>query len=115
MEHAYIFDFDGVLADTMAAHFAAYSKALEEYGVPIDRAQFYSQAGMTGREQIHYFATTARIDLDVDAVYQRKRALHGKFAGYVQGIASNLQLLRALKAAGARVAVASGSSRDSVL
>ena len=115
MEYAYIFDFDGVLADTMAAHFAAYSKALEEYGVPIDRAQFYRQAGMTGREQIQYFAAKAGVHLDADAVYRRKREVHVEFAGYVQAIASNLELLRALKAAGARVAVASGSSRDSVL
>ena len=45
MNTAYIFDFDGVLVDTMHAHFASYREAMAEAGVPIDRARFFSQAG----------------------------------------------------------------------
>ena len=54
MEIGYIFDFDGVLVNTMPLHFTAYSQALDEAGVPIDREQFYRQAGMTGRD-MHCF------------------------------------------------------------
>ena len=56
MNAAWIFDFDGVLVNTMETHFACYSQALAEAGIPIDKAQFFSQAGMTGREQISWFA-----------------------------------------------------------
>ena len=72
MSTAWIFDFDGVLVNTMETHFACYSQALAEAGVPIDKAQFFSQAGMTGREQISWFARKAGISVDADAVYQRK-------------------------------------------
>ena len=75
MKFAYIFDFDGVLVRTMEAHFRCYQRALEEVGVPIDRGQFYRQAGMTGQEQIRYFAQRAGASVDVEAVYRRKRAI----------------------------------------
>ena len=75
MKFAYIFDFDGVLVRTMEAHFRCYQRALEEVGVPIDRGQFYRQAGMTGQEQIRYFAQRAQVSVDVEAVYRRKRAI----------------------------------------
>jgi HAD superfamily hydrolase (TIGR01509 family) len=115
MPHAFIFDFDGVLVDTMATHFDSYRKALEEFGVAIDRDQFYRQAGMTGREQIRYFAERAGVKLDVEAVYQRKRDIQPALAGKAQPITCNLELLRLLRAAGWSVGIASGSSRESVL
>jgi len=46
MTYAYIFDADGVLVNTMESHFVCYELALEEVGVPIDKKQFFSQAGM---------------------------------------------------------------------
>jgi HAD superfamily hydrolase (TIGR01509 family) len=112
---AYIFDFDGVLVNTMGAHFACYRQALEEVGVPIDRAQFYSQAGMTGREQIRYFAERAGKDADVDAIYRRKGELFGSHIGAVTVIECNAALMAELRAAGHPVAIATGSSRPSIL
>ncbi len=115
MKFAYIFDFDGVLVRTMEAHFRCYQRALEEVGVPIDRGQFYRQAGMTGQEQIRYFAQRAQVSVDVEAVYRRKRAIWEAGDQVVTVIDCNVALLRALRAAGAPVAIASGSSRGSVL
>jgi beta-phosphoglucomutase-like phosphatase (HAD superfamily) len=115
MKFAYIFDFDGVLVRTMEAHFRCYRQALEEVGVAIDRAQFYRQAGMTGREQIRYFADRAGVSVDVEAVYRRKRAIWETGDCTVTAIDCNVTLLRSLRAVGAPVAIASGSSRESVL
>ncbi len=112
---AYIFDFDGVLVNTMEAHFASYGQALREAGVPIDRQRFFSQAGMTGREQIAWFARAAGKEIDVEAVYRRKSEIAKAQAGDATPIETNLQLLRVLRAAGHRVAIASGSSRPSIL
>jgi beta-phosphoglucomutase len=112
---AYIFDFDGVLVNTMESHFAAYGRALAEAGVPIERARFFSQAGMTGREQIAWFARAAGKQVDVEAVYRRKVEIAKEYAGKADPIPSNIELLRVLRAAGARVAIASGSSRPSIL
>jgi HAD superfamily hydrolase (TIGR01549 family) len=113
--YGYIFDFDGVLVNTMDAHFACYKQALAEMAVPIDREQFYSQAGMTGREQIQYFADRAGVIVDVEAVYARKREIWETNPPDVTPIGCNLDLLRMLRAAGTPVAVATGSSPPTIL
>ena len=115
--HGYIFDFDGVLVNTMEAHFECYREALAEVGVPIARQQFYSQAGMTGREQIAYFASQAGRAIDADAVYRRKREIFRltDAGSRTTTIECNLALFRLLKKAGVPVAIASGSSRLSIM
>lgn len=112
---AYLFDFDGVLVDTMPAHFASYREALEEVGVPLDRERFYYQAGMTGREQIRYFCLQAGVQADVERIYARKNELAPRHRHLVTPIPENLALLHALRAAGFKTAIASGSSRPSIL
>ncbi len=112
----FIFDFDGVLVDTMEAHFAAYGKALEDFGVPIDREQFFYQAGMKGVEQIAYFCKKAgRSDIDPEDVYRRKGELTPEYAKLITPIPVNIQLLYALRQAGHRIAIASGSSKPSII
>jgi HAD superfamily hydrolase (TIGR01509 family) len=115
MGRAYIFDFDGVLVNTMAAHFSAYGQALAEVGVAIDKEQFYRQAGMTGREQIRYFAEKAGLSIDVGRVYERTREIRRDQPQPTQAIACNVELLRLLRSAGVPVAIATGSSRPSIL
>ena len=115
MEYAYIFDVDGVLIDTMEVHFQCYKQALHEVNVPIDKAQFFRQAGMTGREQIRYFAGKAGLLIDVEQVYQRKRQLFEVYPGNFTVIECNVGLLRVLRASGIPIALASGSSKRSWL
>jgi HAD superfamily hydrolase (TIGR01509 family) len=113
--NAWIFDFDGVLVDTMPAHFASYREALAEVGVPLDRERFYYQAGMTGREQIRYFCQQAGVQADVERIYARKNELAPRHQHLVAPIPRNLELLRAMRAARLPTAIASGSSRPSIL
>ena len=114
-EFGYIFDFDGVLVNTMEAHYAAYSQALAEIGVPVDKKQFFRQAGMTGREQIAYFCKAVGKDADVEAIYERKQEIAREIPGRATTIPCNLQLIRMLKKEGVPIAVASGSSRPSIV
>lgn len=114
-EWAYIFDFDGVLFYTMEAHFHCYEQALAEYGIPIDRDQFYRQAGMKGVDQIDYFAKKAGVSADPGAVYRRKREIQEACEMSAEPIECNLDLLKLLMAAGRPTAIASGSSRKSIL
>lgn len=116
MKHGYIFDFDGVLVHTMEAHFAAYGQALSEWDVPLDREQFYYQAGMTGREQIRYFCAEAgKPEADVEAIYNRKKEIAPDYVHLIRPIQSNIDLLAVLKAAGHPIAIASGSSKPSIV
>jgi HAD superfamily hydrolase (TIGR01509 family) len=112
---AWIFDFDGVLVSTMDAHFTCYTRACAEVGVPIEKRQFYSQAGMTGREQIAYFAARAGKAIDVESVYRRKGELFLGHLDEVLPIPAGVELLATVRAAGSRTAIASGSSRPSML
>jgi HAD superfamily hydrolase (TIGR01509 family) len=115
MRYAYIFDLDGVLFDTMGAQFECYAHALAEVNVPVDRDQFLRQAGMTGQEQIRYFAEKAGIIVDPDLVYARKQELYKDLRERASAIECNLGLFRALRSAGIPVAVASGSAKSSWL
>jgi len=115
MTYGYIFDFDGVLVKTMEMHYEAYKKAMEEAGIPIVKEQFFKQAGMTGREQIKYFADSAGVKVDVEKVYRRKTQLAKDHPERAEKIDCNLALLRALRREGVPVAIATGSSRPSIL
>ena len=114
MSTAWIFDFDGVLVNTMETHFACYSQALAEAGIPIDKAQFFSQAGMTGREQISWFARKAGISVNADAVYRRKGEIFREREPEAEKIDCMVELFHLLRSAGQRLAIATGSSRPSV-
>lgn len=113
-KYAYIFDFDGVLARSMKAHFICYQKALQEVGVTMDYPQFFHQAGMTGFEQIKYFADKAGKKIDVEKVYQRKREIWKTEKPMVESIDCNVQLLQMLRRDNIPVAIATGSSRQSI-
>lgn len=115
MTFSFIFDFDGVLANTMEVHFACYRQALAEAGVPISKEQFYFQAGMTGLEQIRYFCEKAGLIRNWQLIYDRKREIAQSQAGKASPIDCNLELLRSLRAQGHKAAIASGSSLQSVL
>ncbi len=115
MEYGYIFDFDGVLVNTMELHFTAYSQACREFGVTVDKEQFFSQAGMTGREQIKYFADMARVQVDVEAVYRRKNELAKDWTDKATDIPCNIALVKVLREKGVKVAVATGSTPKSIL
>lgn len=114
-KYAYIFDFDGVLFYTMEGHFLCYQQALREYGVSIDRDQFYRQAGMKGVEQITYFANAADVVLDPEEVYLRKGEIQREHDPVAEPIQCNVDWLIMLQAAGNPVAIASGSSKPSIL
>lgn len=115
MEYSYIFDFDGVLANTMEASYKCYKKALEEVGVPIIKEKYYSQAGMTGIEQIQYFCELVGVKADYEAIYQRKRELYKEYLLEAEPIQCNIELSKCLRKQGAKVAIASGSSGKSVM
>ena len=115
MEYAYIFDFDGVLTNSMEAHFGSYQEALAEANVPLDKDKFYSNAGMTGKEQIAFFADKAGIEVDVEKVYARKGQLWDNYTHCITKIPCNLELLKCMRAAGYKTAIATGSTPGSVV
>lgn len=118
MDFAYIFDFDGVLVNTMEAHYLCNKIALEEAGVPIYKDQYFSQAGMTGREQIKSFFDRANKSVEmqeIDRIYSRKKELYRSHIDAANSIDCNIELLKMLKASRNKIAIASGCSRESLI
>ena len=115
MSFGYIFDFDGVLADSMELQYLCNRQALAEVGVAMDKAQYFRQAGMTGIEQIQYFCAKAGVETDFQKIYRRKKALFTEYVDKIVPIGSNIALFNLLKNAGCPVVIATGSSRASLL
>ncbi len=75
MHGAIIFDCDGTLADTMGAHFVAWSAIARRYGLHFPKERFFSMAGVPTRRIVEQLAEEAGVSLDVNAVCEEREAL----------------------------------------
>jgi len=114
---AVIFDFDGVLADTEALHWAAFQAALADHGITLPRAQYFARyLGLPDRDCL--VAVCADVGRpvtagDLEVLFHRKRAAFARLArdaGLYAGVADTLRRLHADRA----LAVASGAFRDEI-
>jgi HAD superfamily hydrolase (TIGR01509 family) len=115
MEYAYIFDFDGVLVDSNEAQFTCCKKTLEEIDVPIDKEEFYRLSGKTGKEMLLHFCKKVKKDVDIVKLHKRKYEFYKEFQNLIRPIDCNIQLFKNLKKQKIPVAIASGSSRPSIM
>ena len=68
-----IFDCDGTLADTMPAHYKAWTAMLGSYGIPFPEPRFYAMGGMPTASIIRVLAAEAGVVVtDVDAMVREK-------------------------------------------
>ena len=109
-----IFDCDGTLADTMPAHYRAWTSMLDRYGIPFPEERFYAMGGMPTARIIRVLAAEAGVPVDdVD------RMVHEKESAFL----ANLHAVRPLEAVVAvaaayrgrlPLAVASGGYRGTI-
>src|SRR5262245_46541666 len=70
---ALIFDCDGTLADTMPAHYKAWTGMLRKYGIPFPAPRFYGMGGMPTASIIRVLAKDAGMNVtDVEAMVREK-------------------------------------------
>jgi beta-phosphoglucomutase-like phosphatase (HAD superfamily) len=109
-----IFDCDGTLADTMPAHYRAWTSMLEPHGIPFPEARFYSMGGMPTAQIIRVLAAEARVLVaDVEAMVAEKERL------FLQRLDVLVPIVPVVAIAAAHrgrlpMAVASGGYRDVV-
>ena len=73
---ALIFDCDGTLADTMPAHFAAWTAMLTPYGIPFPEPRFYAMGGMPTSQIIRILVADAGVVVDdIAAMVEAKERL----------------------------------------
>lgn len=108
-----LFDCDGTLVDTVAAHTRAWTAALAAHGRTRDAAWFRERAGLSSGDVLAQLVH-AEPGLDPGAVDTVRRAELEVALPRVREVAAVAALARRLAAAGVPVAVASGGSRSNV-
>lgn len=112
--HAYLFDCDGTIADSMPLHYIAWKKALNEWNCEFDENLFYSWGGKPVRNIVAELNQIHGLDMPVDVLAARKESYYHDQLSQLKGIP---QVLEHIEAKHGRIpfAVVSGSRRASVV
>ncbi|HEV3437723.1 MAG TPA: HAD family phosphatase [Gemmata sp.] len=111
---ALIFDCDGTLADTMPAHYQAWTAMLGKYGIPFPEPRFYAMGGMPTAQIIRLLAADAGVMVtDVDAMVREKEQGFLKHLDAVALIEPVVTIAAAYRGK-LPIAVASGGYRDTI-
>jgi beta-phosphoglucomutase len=108
---AVLFDFDGVLIDSMPAHIKAWQAVFSEYGVKISEDEIKlregEKAGISGRLMARKYNLNLSEE-QMKRLLERKRALYAENApaGMISGA---YELLRSLKEKGYKLGLVTGS------
>src|SRR5262245_22468434 len=109
-----IFDCDGTLADTMPAHYKAWTTMLGRYGISFPEPRFYSMGGMPTASIIQVLATECGMAIsDLDAMVREKEAAFLTHLDAVRPIESVVRIVAAHRTR-LPMAVASGGYRDTI-
>lgn len=109
-----IFDCDGTLADTMPAHYRAWTAMLEPFGIPFPEPRFYAMGGMPTSRIIATLAADAGVTVtDIEAMVQEKERLFVRHLDSVQPIVPVVAIAAAHRGH-LPMAVASGGHREIV-
>jgi HAD superfamily hydrolase (TIGR01509 family) len=112
--HAYLFDCDGTVVDSMPLHYIAWKQTLGEWGCPFDEDLFYSWGGVPPVEIISKLNQMQSLNMPVEAVAHRKENLYYSLLPQLKPIP---EVLEHIDAQQGRIpfAVVSGSTRESIV
>lgn len=115
MIEAVIFDVDGVLVDSYAAHFESWKRLGQETGVTLTEEQFAESFGRRSREVIRRHWGASPPDAEVARLDRRKEGLFREILErnfpHMDGAR---ELIEALAAEGMRIAVGSSAPKENV-
>ena len=117
MIDAVIFDVDGVLVDSYAAHFESWKRLGGETGVTLTEAQFAESFGRRSREVIrqHWGSMRHLTDAEVERLDYRKEKLFREILEKdFPGMDGARELIEALATGEMRIAVGSSAPRENV-
>jgi beta-phosphoglucomutase-like phosphatase (HAD superfamily) len=109
-----IFDCDGTLADTMPAHYKAWTAMLGRFGIPFPEPRFYAMGGMPTEQIIRVLAADAGVAVsDVEAMVREKEE---GFLSHLESIVPIEPVLAIARSYRGKlpIAVASGGYRDTI-
>jgi len=111
--HAYLFDCDGTIADSMPLHYVAWRSALAEWNCDFPEDLFYAWGGFPVAEIISRLNEKQSLKMSVPDVARRKEELYFDALSQLKAVP---EVLEHIDAQHGRIpfAVVSGSARDSV-
>jgi len=111
--HAYLFDCDGTIVDSMPLHYIAWKAALAEWSCTFAEDLFYAWGGLPTATIIARLNAQRGLSMPVEDVARRKEDLYYEALPQLQGIP---EVLEHIAAQHGRIpfAVVSGSTRESV-
>ena len=112
--HAYLFDCDGTIVDSMPLHYIAWKKALAEWNCVYEEELFYSWGGKPVRKIIADLNEMQGLNMPVDELAARKEALYHSQLPELKAIPPVLEQVLAQHGR-IPLAVVSGSRTDSVI
>lgn len=111
---AYLFDLDGTIADSMPAHFIAWTNALKQHGGAMSEQMFYDLGGVPPLKVVQLLNDRFGYTMDPEAVVADKEAQFLLGVEHIKPIASVLAHITA-QYRKIPLAVVSGSPRDNIL
>jgi HAD superfamily hydrolase (TIGR01509 family) len=110
---AFLFDFDGTVADTMPVHLAAWNHALSFYGLTLTLDQHHGWAGRPTREIVRLLSEAHKRELPVDEILKNKETHYMKA---LPGVKAIIPVLDIIEASYGKIpmAIVSGSRRKPV-
>ncbi len=110
---AYLFDFDGTVADTMPGHFDAWNHVLSAYNVTFTREQHQAWAGRPTREIVGLLSDLYKVNLPADEILKAKEVHYSKSLHLIKGIVPVVEIIEAAYGK-IPMAIVSGSRRHAV-
>jgi beta-phosphoglucomutase-like phosphatase (HAD superfamily) len=111
---AYLFDFDGTIADSMPLHYIAWRRSLEEWNCQFDEELFYAWGGKPIAEIITTLNEQQGLRMPVETVAQRREIYFRELLPQLKTVP---EVLEHINAQHGRIpfAVVSGSTMESVM
>ncbi|HEX9972326.1 MAG TPA: HAD family phosphatase [bacterium] len=113
---AVLFDFDGVIANTLAYHVQAWQQVFADYGVEILPQDFFLLEGQLAEEIGKQLAQQKGLSLDemtIKKMVQQKRAIYNKITRATVYPASR-KLIEQLKKKSIKIALVTGAIRQNI-
>jgi beta-phosphoglucomutase-like phosphatase (HAD superfamily) len=111
--HAYLFDCDGTIADSMPLHYVAWRKALRAWGCEFPQELFYAWGGLSVTAIVDLLNQKHGLRMPVEDVLQKKEQCYFESLPDLKAVP---EVLEHIHSGYGRIplAVVSGSKRDSV-
>jgi beta-phosphoglucomutase family hydrolase len=110
---AYLFDFDGTVADTMPGHFDAWDQTLKAYNLTFTREQHRAWAGRPTQEIVRLLSELHKVDLPLDEILKTKEVHYSKSVHLTKAIVPVVEIIQAAHGK-IPMAIVSGSRRYAV-